>query len=309
MKQIAIFDLDNCIADDKHRIHLIDYKKSVDERYHDYHSRCHLDLACNTSVLEEHILSGHDIVFCTGRPERYREETEAWISNNIALTYNPVVLMRADGDHRPARLVKEDLLMQIEEGEIIYAYDDRDDIVEHYRSLGLKGVKLAINDYFHIEREEPIFEKHEVHNAEQVKISRFPDTNILEHFRTAAIEGLGKATQENFKQFKEPFLETSKRPQTVPELLRAGADTYEARNVLYGNNYKNFGNVFMALFPADSLSLTTPEQINRLGLTVMIISKLSRYCANFKEGHKDSAHDLMVYAAMLEELTQDDCPF
>jgi len=90
---------------------------------------------------------------------------------------------------------------------------------------------------------------------------------------------------------------------TVPEVLRDAAETFQMRHNLYGDNYKQFGHIMQAMFP-DGLPCRTPDDYNRLGLLVQCISKLTRYAANMSEGgHQDSAHDLCVYAAMLEEVT------
>jgi hypothetical protein len=92
---------------------------------------------------------------------------------------------------------------------------------------------------------------------------------------------------------------------SVPDLLRAAAETYEQRNALYGDSYKNFGKVMDALFP-NGLELSTVDDWNRMGVFNMIVSKVTRYAANLSTGgHSDSAHDLSVYASMLEELTQE----
>jgi hypothetical protein len=95
-------------------------------------------------------------------------------------------------------------------------------------------------------------------------------------------------------------------PETVPELLRAAAATYEQRNKLYGDNYKEFGGIMVAMFPDGLPVIKTFEQHNRFALFVMCLMKLTRYAQAIKRGeaHQDSAHDLVVYAAMLEELGQ-----
>jgi hypothetical protein len=94
-------------------------------------------------------------------------------------------------------------------------------------------------------------------------------------------------------------------PASAADNLARGADTFRERNILYGNNYKRFGNVMRALFP-DGLPVASVDEWNRLGILIQCVSKLTRYIENLDDGgHKDSAHDLMVYAAMLEELTGD----
>lgn len=93
--------------------------------------------------------------------------------------------------------------------------------------------------------------------------------------------------------------------KSVPEILRECATTYEKRNKLYGDNYKKFGHVMQAIFP-DGVSLVTEDQHIRFGVFVQCVSKLTRYAQMIEDGgHKDSAHDLSVYGAMLEEVTEE----
>lgn len=92
---------------------------------------------------------------------------------------------------------------------------------------------------------------------------------------------------------------------TVPEMLRNAAKIYEERNKLYGDNYKRFGWIMNTLFP-DGINLSHPEDFNRFGIFVQMVSKLTRYAQNFeKGGHSDSLDDLAVYAMMLRELDWD----
>ena len=91
------------------------------------------------------------------------------------------------------------------------------------------------------------------------------------------------------------------------ENLSAGAKTFQARNAVYGGSFLTFGGVMAALFP-DGLKIEAGDRdsFNRLGVFVQIISKCCRYAAKFGSGgHQDSAHDLMVYAAILESLAKE----
>ena len=87
---------------------------------------------------------------------------------------------------------------------------------------------------------------------------------------------------------------------SAAEILQKGAATYAARNAAYGDNYKRFGYTMESMFPM-GLKVRTAEDWNRLGVFVQIVSKLTRF-ANADMQHSDSVHDLMVYAAMMEEL-------
>lgn len=93
---------------------------------------------------------------------------------------------------------------------------------------------------------------------------------------------------------------------SVPALLRGAAQTYEERNKAYGGGYKHFGKVMAGLFPNGlHIDASDVAALSRLGLIIMCASKLSRFCQG-SAGHQDSAHDLMVYGGMLEELTLSD---
>lgn len=94
--------------------------------------------------------------------------------------------------------------------------------------------------------------------------------------------------------------------QSPAELLDAGAATFRERNAIYGDNYKRMGTLMLALFPDSVIpQVSTPSDANRLNLIIDCLGKLQRYAHNFHAGgHRDSAHDLMVYAAMLQEATK-----
>lgn len=89
------------------------------------------------------------------------------------------------------------------------------------------------------------------------------------------------------------------------DILRAAAQMFEDRMPEYGDNYKRFPRVFLALFPDGKIpEITTAEDMQRLQLMVQATNKLIRYAQGFSRGgHRDSARDLAVYAAMLEEAT------
>lgn len=90
---------------------------------------------------------------------------------------------------------------------------------------------------------------------------------------------------------------------TVPETLHNLADLFEQRNKEYGDNYKEFGTHFYSLIK--HCRVNDIRDANRFGILMQIMTKLSRYVMSFnKGGHKDSLHDMAVYAAMLAELDE-----
>ena len=80
--------------------------------------------------------------------------------------------------------------------------------------------------------------------------------------------------------------------------LRQSADVFEERGRVYGDAYKNFGHVLMALRPS-GFAIRNVEDANRLGVFTQIVSKIVRYANQFEAGgHDDSLLDLATYAAM-----------
>jgi len=87
--------------------------------------------------------------------------------------------------------------------------------------------------------------------------------------------------------------------------LRQSADVFEERGRVYGDAYKNFGHVLMALRP-NGFAIRNIEDANRLGVLTQIVMKIARYANQFEAGgHDDSLLDLSTYAAMLRELDAD----
>lgn len=82
------------------------------------------------------------------------------------------------------------------------------------------------------------------------------------------------------------------------DLLAKMADTYRERNAVYGDNWRNVGNVMMQLFPK-GIELRDADAFNKWHLFELIVVKLTRF-ANSSLSHADSIHDIAVYAAMVE---------
>ena len=92
---------------------------------------------------------------------------------------------------------------------------------------------------------------------------------------------------------------------SVPDILNDAAELFKSRNAEYGNAYKNHPSLMFAML--GNIELKTEEDYNRYEAITSIVGKLNRYCKNFNNGgHKDSADDLVVYAAMLAEIHSEE---
>lgn len=92
------------------------------------------------------------------------------------------------------------------------------------------------------------------------------------------------------------------RQKTIEANLKRALKTRASRKKIYKGTHIQHGAVMAALYPS-GITLRSPEEFARFGVVNMIVSKVCRYTARGIAGHPDSAHDLIVYGAMLEELT------
>ena len=90
---------------------------------------------------------------------------------------------------------------------------------------------------------------------------------------------------------------------TAGQILKEKAELFEKKGEEYGHTYKQFGMILGALFPR-GITLNTTSQFNRFALISMVMHKVARDCHQFETGgHIDSCDDMIVYSAMLRELT------
>jgi len=91
--------------------------------------------------------SSHDIIVLTGRDAVCREETEEWLERN-GIEYKEL-LMREEGDNRKDAIVKKEIYENRIKGKycVEYILDDRDQVVDMWRSLGLTCLQVDYGDF------------------------------------------------------------------------------------------------------------------------------------------------------------------
>jgi hypothetical protein len=146
--KIAIWDIDNCLADDRHRLHLIDWGKEGDERYLRYNQRMRLDPVAHQDVFNVMRAIGCRPVFFTGRCEKFRIDTVGYLQEKLGVSF-PEVHMRPNGTVglTPAKLKERmlrDLLAVTSSADVVAAFDDLQSVVDMYRAYGIPGVLLKI---------------------------------------------------------------------------------------------------------------------------------------------------------------------
>jgi hypothetical protein len=130
---IVVFDIDGTVADCRHRQH---HAITDPPDWEAFFAGSDLDspLPQGVALALEHAAEGN-LMWLTGRPERYRAITTAWLH---ALDLPTITLhMRPDDDLRPAPEFKAEQLAQLAtEHEILLVVDDDDRVVATLRQAG-----------------------------------------------------------------------------------------------------------------------------------------------------------------------------
>ena len=149
----VIFDIDGTLADASHRRRFLEkspkdwnsFYEGMDED--EVIEPVEFLLMCIKNAIYFRELPV-EIIFCTGRPERYREITEQWLSQKLDI-YNHRILMRKEGDFRADDIVKQEMLDQLKaEGfEVFLVFDDRQRVVDMWRRNGIQCCQVAPGDF------------------------------------------------------------------------------------------------------------------------------------------------------------------
>ena len=135
-----IFDIDGTLANIEHRIHFIKNKpKNWTKFFENMEYDTQILATCD---LCSHLINSvwHNVVFCTGRNEKYRVVTLKWLQTRVHWDIsNEQLYMRPDNVNRHDYIVKEELLQKIREDGYnpVSVFEDRQQCVDMWRRNGL----------------------------------------------------------------------------------------------------------------------------------------------------------------------------
>lgn len=146
---IAVVDIDGTIADIGHRIHFINGVNGEKKEWTRFFNAMNEDSPIRPiCALVGALASKYKIVYLTGRPSSHRGDTVSWLTNHCLPT--GTLIMRKVGDHRPDYMVKKELYeTQVIPfvGRASLVIEDRDQVVEMWRGLGLTCLQPRRGDY------------------------------------------------------------------------------------------------------------------------------------------------------------------
>lgn len=130
---VAVIDIDGVVADVRHRLH---HLRGSPVRWDRFFGAAGADALLEVGALAAHDLaSSHPVVWLSGRPERLRTVTRYWLEHHGLPAGE--LLLRPEGDHRPAALFKLTEVHRLAASRTIAAMlDDDPRVVEVIRAAG-----------------------------------------------------------------------------------------------------------------------------------------------------------------------------
>jgi phosphoglycolate phosphatase-like HAD superfamily hydrolase len=128
-----VFDIDGVLADVSHRLHHLQHRR---KRWDAFFAAAADDPVLETGRLRAlDAARHHALVYVSGRPERLRTVTQRWLDDH-GLPAGALVLRR-DRDHRPARVLKPELVAAVSRaGSVALVVDDDPQVCQALRESG-----------------------------------------------------------------------------------------------------------------------------------------------------------------------------
>tara|TARA_R100000234_G_scaffold118185_2_gene98121 strand:- start:543 stop:1325 length:783 start_codon:yes stop_codon:yes gene_type:complete len=158
----VIFDIDGTLADVEHRVHFArekDFDSFFDAMGDDTVNEPIADL------LYFHLYKGVQIIFCSGRPDNYRGITEDWLLEKLGwymfghngwqaqdTLAEPYLFMRPEKkrmvpDYEVKKELLDEILKYVDKENILYAVDDRQQVVDMWRNNGITCLQVADGNF------------------------------------------------------------------------------------------------------------------------------------------------------------------
>jgi phosphoglycolate phosphatase-like HAD superfamily hydrolase len=160
---VVVLDIDGVLADVRHRLHYLATRPKNWERF--------FAAAKNDPVLEvgaefaKQAATTHEIIYLTGRPDRLRAATQAWLDQQQLPPGR--LVMRPEGDRRPSAVVKLHELRKLRrESAVELLVDDDPSVIEAARAAGFTA-QLADWMPRPADPDQPLFGRDLLHDAQQ----------------------------------------------------------------------------------------------------------------------------------------------
>jgi FMN phosphatase YigB (HAD superfamily) len=147
----VIFDVDGTLLNIEHRVPLIRPKDGSKKDWEAFRNKACDDVPHVEIVEVARALSHakHRLIVCTGRMEKERAVTHASLLAAGFPMYSTPMYMRKNDDVRADHIIKLEMIVQLRAHgfEPCLVFDDRQQVVDMWRKLGLRVCQVAPGDF------------------------------------------------------------------------------------------------------------------------------------------------------------------
>lgn len=140
---LVVFDLDGTLSNPSHRLHFLEREK---KDWRAFYAACGGDQPIYPiiRILQALYITGAEVEIWTGRSAEVEGITREWLS--LEGVPNVPLMMRAEGDHRPDTVVKQEWLDHSSIKPFL-VFEDRASVVEMWRSNGIRCCQVADGNF------------------------------------------------------------------------------------------------------------------------------------------------------------------
>jgi acid phosphatase class B len=151
MKQKAIIvDIDGTLSDNTARLHFFENHSQVKDwtEINEMSINDPPHVWCQ-NLVHLYNSAGYKIIFITGRADNAKRVTTKWLDQYINKDVDYTLHMRGSHDHRDDYIVKQDIYNEMVKPyyEVDFAVDDRQSVVDMWRSIGVTCLQCKESDY------------------------------------------------------------------------------------------------------------------------------------------------------------------
>lgn len=144
-----VFDLDDTLANTDHRQHILEMEfPEESDKWNAFFDACTGDSPMVGVIKLLDALawfSAHRVEIWTGRSDRVREQTEAWLMYHVQYFHKVELRMRKEGDYRHDIEIKQEWIDEFGKPDVVF--DDRNKIVEWWRDMGVTCCQVKNSDF------------------------------------------------------------------------------------------------------------------------------------------------------------------
>ena len=147
-KKAIIVDIDGTLANNMHRVHYLKGEKKDWKSYNEAMDKDTVNKWCN-SIIGAMLTLNYEIILVTGRECCFSGVTRGWLSKFRKENEIYFIYFRPAGDYRPDHEVKKEIYEKYLKSayDIEFVIDDRQQVVDMWRSLGLVCLQCARGNY------------------------------------------------------------------------------------------------------------------------------------------------------------------